>query len=143
MEDVPRAYLTFLVKDLDRSVDFYREAFDVFMVPARNTSGRDLALGDTGRTVFAVVTSELMRNPGFELPPYVSRDAPEARLIILATDLDAAVAKATDAGAVLVDRYRTRLEDVARFSDPDGFLIELRQPVGTLLAGNTQVKVRH
>ena len=39
------------------------------------------------------------------------------------------MAKATAAGAVLVDRYRTRLEDVASFSDPDGFLIELRQPV--------------
>ncbi len=128
-EGVPRAYVTFLVKDLDRTVDFYGDAFDIVMFFTRDPSGRELALGDTGRTGVSVVTWELIDNSGLGPSPYMRRDAPEARLIISTTNLEAAMAKATAAGAVLVDRYRTRMEDVASFSDPDGFLIELRQPV--------------
>ena len=128
-EGVPRAYVTFLVKDLDRTVDFYDDAFDIVMFFTRDPSGRELALGDTGRTGISVVTWELIDNSGLGPSPYMRRDAPEVRLIIPTNNLEAAVAKATAAGAVLIDRYHTRLEDVACLSDPDGFLIELRQPV--------------
>lgn len=124
------AYTILYVEDVPRSLHFYRQAFG-FAVKFQHESGDFGELG-TGPTALAFSSRRLMAELGKSpVPPRA--EAPNSEIAFTTGDVAAALARALEAGARLVQSPQQMPwgQTVAYVADPDGFLVELCTPMST------------
>ena len=122
-------YVIFIVEDLDRTVTFYTQVLGLRL---GHRSG-EYAQMDTGATRLGFYTRTAMTQVvGFPLQK-PSPDAPGCELGFKVPDVEAAFATFTARGAIPATPPTTRPwgQRTAYIRDPDGYLIELAQDVGT------------
>lgn len=121
-------YTILYVEDVKRSVEFYQQAFGLASKFVHEEG--DFGELDTGSTSLAFSSRELMRRLGKQ-PQAARADAPCFEIAFTTPDVAAAVERAVNAGAVLVQAPQAMPwgQTVAYVSDRDGFLVELCTPM--------------
>lgn len=122
------AYTILYVEDVAETLTFYEEAFDLQRRMLHETG----AYGelDTGATTLSFSSLRLMeeigKNPAQPMPGY-----PTFEIAFTVDDVPAALRKAVDAGAVLVQEAMDMPwgQTTAYVTDINGFLVELCTPV--------------
>ena len=120
-------YVVLVVADLEASLAFYTEALGLRL---GHRSGAYAQL-ETGRTRISLYQREAMAEVlGSEIEVPAPR-APSFELGFKVADVDAAFATLLDAGAESACRPTDRHwgQRTAYLRDPDGYLIELAQPI--------------
>jgi lactoylglutathione lyase len=122
-------YTILYVEDVRQSVAFYEKAFGL-KVGFLHESG-DFGQMDTGATALAFSSRRLMSELG-KHPARPDAAHPSGEIAFVTADVPAALARATAAGATLVQAPADMPwgQTVAYVADPDGFLVELCTPVG-------------
>ena len=117
-------YTILYVEDVKRSVEFYQQAFGLTAKFVHEEG--DFGELDTGSTSLAFSSRELMGRLG-KHPQAARADAPCFEIAFTTPDVAAAVERAVNAGAVLVQAPQAMPwgQTVAYVSDRDGFLVEL------------------
>ena len=121
-------YTILYVEDVPRTLDFYEAAFGLtrrFL----HESG-DFGELDTGATALAFSSLRLMRELG-KNPQRASAEAPSFEIAFTTPDVAAAVRRAVDAGAQLVQAPERMPwgQTVAYVADLNGVLVELCTPM--------------
>ena len=121
-------YTILYVDDVASTLDFYGRAFGL---PTRYTheSGSYGEL-ETGATALAFVSHTLLRQIG-KTPQSPVLDKPTSEIALVTDDVAAAVARAIDAGAKLVQDATAMPwgQTIAYVGDCNGFLVEICTPV--------------
>jgi len=117
-------YTIFYVDDVSATLDFFERAFE-FQRGFLHESG-DYGELNTGETKLAFSSTTLMRRLD-KNPAAPTADAPVFEIAFEADDVEAALAKAIDAGATLVQDVRNEPwgQTTSYVSDPNGYLIEI------------------
>ncbi len=122
-------YTILYVEDIPKTIAFYEAAFGF----ARRFvhEGGDYGELETGATVLAFSSLRLMAELG-KNPQRASADAPTFEIAFTTPDVAAAVQRAVDAGARLVQAPQQMPwgQTVAYVADINGALVELCTPVG-------------
>ena len=117
-------YTILYVDDVASTLDFYGKAFGL---PTRflHESGTYGEL-ETGATALAFVSRAMMRELGKNARP-PALDAPTSEIALVTADVPAAVERAVDAGARLVQEAKDMPwgQTIAYVGDLNGFLVEL------------------
>jgi lactoylglutathione lyase len=121
-------YTILYVDDVASTLAFYGKAFGL---PTRymHESGSYGEL-DTGATALAFVSHSLLRQIG-KTPQAPVLDAPTSEIALVTDDVAAAVTRAVDAGAKLVQDATAMPwgQTIAYVGDSNGFLVEICTPV--------------
>lgn len=121
-------YTILYVADVAESMRFYERAFG--FTRRFLHEGGDYGELNTGDTRLAFSSTQLMRSLG-KHPAAPRADAPTFELAFETDDVPAALNRAVDAGASLVQPAREESwgQTTSYVSDPDGYLVELCSPV--------------
>ena len=127
-------YTILYVDDVVASLDFFQQAFG-FQTGFLHESG-DYGELSTGETKLAFSSTSLMRQLG-KNPQRPKSGAPAFEIAFETDDVSAALARAIDAGASLVQDVRDEPwgQTTSYVSDPNGYLIEICSPVQLPSAG--------
>lgn len=117
-------YTIFYVDDVSATLDFFERAFG-FQRGFLHESG-DYGELNTGETKLAFSSTALMRQLD-KKPAAPTAGAPTFEIAFEADNVKAALAKAIDAGATLVQNVRDETwgQTTSYVSDPNGYLIEI------------------
>ena len=118
------AYTILYVDDVRKSVAFYELAFGLKRKFIHE--GGDYAEMDTGQTVLAFSSRDLMRRLGKQ-PQQACRDAPCFEVAFTTADVPQALEQAVSSGAELVQAPEQMPwgQTTAYVADLDGFLVEI------------------
>ena len=121
-------YSILYVDDVASTLDFYGKAFGL-ATRYMHESGSYGEL-ETGATALAFVSHTLLRQIG-KTPQAPVLDAPTGEIALVTDDVAAAVARAIDAGARLVQEAKAMPwgQTIAYVGDLNGFLVELCTPI--------------
>ena len=121
-------YTILYVEDVPKTIAFYEAAFG-FARRFVHEAG-DYGELDTGATALAFSSLRLMAELG-KNPQCAAADAPSFEIAFTTADVAAAVQRAVDAGARLVQAPQQMPwgQTVAYVADPDGFLVEICTPM--------------
>ena len=121
-------YTILYVDDVPATLAFYREAFGL-ATRYLHESGSYGEL-ETGATALAFVSHTLLRQLG-KTPQSPVLDRPSSEIALVTDDVAAAVRRAVDAGASLVQDTQEMPwgQTIAYVGDRNGFLVELCTPV--------------
>lgn len=121
-------YTILYVENVRQSLDFFRRAFG-FEVGFLHDGG-DYGELTTGATKLAFSSRQLMASLG-KVPAPADPAAPTFEIAFETDDVAAALGRAVEAGAVLVQKVRQEPwgQTTAYVADPDGYLIEICSPV--------------
>ena len=122
------AYTILYVEDVPRSVAFYEAAFGLGRRFVHESG--DFGEMETGGTALAFSSRKLIAALGKNPAPADYR-APSSEIAFSTEDVAAAVTRAVQAGATLVQAPEAMPwgQTVAYVADPDGFLVELCTPM--------------
>ena len=128
-EKMQLGYIIHHVENVAATLDFYEAAFGCtrrFVTPEG-----DYGELETGATTLAFASFRLIRQGGRN-PARPDPDRPTGEVAFVTEDVAAACARATSAGAVLVQAPKEMPwgQTVAHVSDGDGFLVEICTPMG-------------
>lgn len=126
------AYTILYVKDVEKSICFYEKAFGFerkFIAP-----GNEYGELSTGNTTLSFAANSLAKSnlsEGF-IESSTGNKPFGIEIGFTTDDVEAAVEKAVDAGAILIEKAKTKPwgQVVAYVRDIDGFLIEICTPMG-------------
>ncbi|MES2951360.1 MAG: VOC family protein [Pseudomonadota bacterium] len=123
-------YTILYVEDVKRSLAFYEKAFGM-QTKFLHDSG-DYGELNTGATTLAFSSRQLMRQLG-KNPSASDAHAPAFEIALLTSDVAAAVQRAVDAGAELIQPPKDMPwgQTLAYVADQDGVLVEICTPMGT------------
>ena len=123
-------YTILYVEDVPATLAFYGQAFGL-STRYTHESGSYGEL-ETGATALAFVSHRLLRQIGKTPQPPVL-DKPASEIAFVTDDVAAAVKRATEAGAALVQEPTDMPwgQTIAYVGDINGFLVELCTPVGS------------
>lgn len=121
-------YTILYVDDVSATLDFFERAFE-FEHGFLHESG-DYGELATGETKLAFSSTTLMRQLD-KNPKAPERNAPTFEIAFETDDVKTALARALDAGALLVQDVRDEPwgQTTSYVSDPNGYLIEICSPV--------------
>ena len=121
-------YTILYVDDVAATLAFYGKAFGL-ATRYTHESGSYGEL-ETGATALAFVSHALLRQIG-KTPQAPVLDRPTSEIALVTDDVAAAVRRAVDAGASLVQDATAMPwgQTIAYVGDPNGFLVELCTPV--------------
>jgi len=123
-------YTILYVDDVPASLDFYERAFGLTRRMLHESG--DYGELDTGSTTLSLSSRKLMTDLG-KNPAQADPKAPVFEIAFETDDVQTALARATAAGAALVQDARDEPwgQTTSYVSDPDGFLVEICSPVRT------------
>ena len=123
-------YTILYVENVQDTLKFYEAAFG-FNVSLLHESG-DFGALDTGETVLAFSSLKLMDALG-KNPIPVEKNKPSFEIAFETQNISAALSKALDAGATLVQdvEHMPWGQTTAYVTDNNGFLVELCTPITT------------
>jgi predicted enzyme related to lactoylglutathione lyase len=127
----PRHVLTILaVADLDRAVDFYREAFG-WTAQVETAVYVELALPD-GRRFGLYERKAFARNTGKVPAPVAPGDITGTEIYLHCDDLEAAISRLEAVGARKLSGRAPRDwgDEAAYYADPDGNVLVVAKPTG-------------
>jgi lactoylglutathione lyase len=121
-------YTILYVDDVASTLDFYGKAFGL-ATRYTHESGSYGEL-ETGATALAFVSHALLRQIG-KTPQAPTLDKPTSEIALVTDDVAAAVQRAIDAGATLVQEATEMPwgQTIAYVGDRNGFLVEICTPV--------------
>ena len=121
-------YTILYVDDVPATLDFYAQAFGL-ATRYTHESGSYGEL-ETGATALAFVSKTLLRQIG-KTPEAPVLDKPNSEIAFVTDDVAAAVKRAVDAGAKLVQEATAMPwgQTIAYVGDSNGFLVEICTPV--------------
>ena len=121
-------YTILYVDDVPATLAFYGKAFGL-ATRYTHESGSYGEL-ETGATALAFVSHTLLRQIG-KTPQAPALDKPTSEIALVTDDVAAAVKRAVDAGARLVQEATAMPwgQTIAYVGDPNGFLVEICTPV--------------
>jgi lactoylglutathione lyase len=121
-------YTILYVEDVPATLAFYGKAFGL-ATRYLHESGSYGEL-ETGATALAFVSHTLLRQIG-KTPQAPSLDKPASEIALVTDDVAAALTRATDAGAKLVQDATAMPwgQTIAYVGDSNGFLVEICTPV--------------
>ena len=121
-------YTILYVDDVPATLAFYGKAFGL-ATRYTHESGSYGEL-ETGATALAFVSNELLRQIG-KTPQAPELGKPTGEIALVTDDVAAAVQRAVDAGATLVQEAKAMPwgQTIAYVGDRNGFLVELCTPV--------------
>ena len=122
-------YTILYVDDVRATLGFYGRAFGL-STRFTHESGAYGEL-ETGATALAFVSNAMLREIG-KTPQPPQLDKPSSEIALVTPDVAAAVQRATDAGARLVQAPKAMPwgQTIAYVGDCNGFLVELCTPIG-------------
>ncbi len=128
MSSLKFRYTILYVESVQETLKFYQQAFG-FQQSMLHESG-DYGELDTGSTTLSFSAFSLMKELG-KNPIAADQDRPSFEIALETQDVQAALAKALDAGATLVQDTEDMPwgQTIAYVNDPNGFLIELCSPM--------------
>lgn len=126
------AYTILYVQNVNKALSFYEQAFGLtvkFVAP--DHSYGELLTGDTTLSFASTALATTNLKEGF-LESNPAGKPFGIELGFTTNDVEATLKTATDAGATMVEKPKTKPwgQVVAYVRDPDGFLIEICTPVG-------------
>ena len=121
-------YAILYVPDVRKALDFYCRAFGA-RTEFIHEAG-DYGQLDTGETKLAFASRALIASSG-KTPGNVDPDSPAFEIGFETSDVEAALRRAVDAGARVVQEVRNEPwgQTTSYVSDPNGFLVEICSPV--------------
>lgn len=128
MHDIHFAYTILYVQDVEQTLDFYQSAFG-FSRKMLHESG-DYGELDTGSTILSFSSISLMQTLG-KSACMPTANAPSFEIAFSTGDVAGALARALEAGAVLVQGCEKQAwgQVTAYVTDLNGFLVELCSPI--------------
>lgn len=125
-------YTILYVEDVKRALDFYQRAFN-FKTKFFDPEFGDFGELDTGTTSLAFCSRKLLKNM-HKNPQPANANAPCFEIALTTPDVAAALAQALAAGATLIQDVEAMSwgQTIAYVADPDGFLVEICTPMGSV-----------
>ena len=128
MDALKFKYTILYVENVRDTLDFYKAAFGLEQAMLHESG--DYGELDTGGTTLSFSSFKLMEELG-KSPGKANANSPSFEIAFETNDVAAAVARALDAGAVLVQDTEAMPwgQTIAYVTDNNGFLVELCSPM--------------